>query len=76
MKKLILSIGLLLGALSLNAGVVYVAPNAVGDSTGSSWDNAMENIQMAINKAKEDETGQTVVWLKAGTYNVTKTIAV
>ena len=76
MKKLILSIGLLLGALSLNAGVVYVAPNAVGDSTGSSWDNAMENIQMAINKAKEDETGQTVVWLKAGTYNVTKAIAV
>ena len=76
MKKFILSIGLLLGALSLNAGVVYVAPNAVGDSTGSSWDNAMENIQMAINKAKEDETGQTVVWLKAGTYNVTKAIAV
>ncbi|MGN1247345.1 MAG: choice-of-anchor Q domain-containing protein, partial [Paludibacteraceae bacterium] len=76
MKKFILSIGLLLGAMSLSAGVVYVAPNAVGDSTGSSWDNAMENIQMAINKAKEDETGQTVVWLKAGTYNVTKAIAV
>lgn len=75
MKKLILSIGLLLGALSLNAGVVYVAPNAVGDSTGSSWDNAMENIQMAINKAKEDETGQTVVWVKAGTYNIPVTIA-
>lgn len=75
MKKLILSIGLLLGALSLNAGVVYVAPNAVGDSTGSSWDNAMENIQKAINKAKEDETGQTVVWVKAGTYNIPVTIA-
>lgn len=75
MKKLILSIGLLLGAMSLNAGVVYVAPNAVGDSTGSSWDNAMENIQMAINKAKEDETGQTVVWVKAGTYNIPVTIA-
>ena len=76
MKKLILSIGLLLGALSLNAGVVYVAPNAVGDSTGSSWDNAMENIQMAINKAKQDPTGTTDVWVKAGTYNIPATIAI
>ncbi|MDY2942711.1 MAG: choice-of-anchor Q domain-containing protein [Paludibacteraceae bacterium] len=75
MKKLILSIGLLLGAMSLNAGVVYVAPNAVGDSTGSSWDNAMENIQMAINKAKQDPTGTTDVWVKAGTYNIPVTIA-
>ncbi|MGM9825499.1 MAG: choice-of-anchor Q domain-containing protein [Paludibacteraceae bacterium] len=76
MKKFILSIGLLLGALSLNAGVVYVAPQAVGDSTGSSWDNAMENIQMAINKAKEDPTGTTDVWVKAGTYNIPATIAI
>ena len=76
MKKLILSIGLLLGAMSLSAGVVYVAPNAVGDSTGSSWDNAMENIQMAINKAKQDPTGTTDVWVKAGTYNIPATIAI
>lgn len=75
MKKLILSMGLLLGAMSLSAGVVYVAPNAVGDSTGSSWDNAMENIQMAINKAKQDPTGTTDVWVKAGTYNIPVTIA-
>lgn len=75
MKKFILSIGLLLGAMSLSAGVVYVAPNAVGDSTGSSWDNAMENIQMAINKAKQDPTGTTDVWVKAGTYNIPATIA-
>lgn len=76
MKKLILSIGLLLGVMSLSAGVVYVAPNAVGDSTGSSWDNAMENIQMAINKAKQDPTGTTDVWVKAGTYNIPATIAI
>lgn len=77
MKKFVLSAALLFGALALSAqGVVYVAPEACGAGDGSSWDNAMANIQMAINKAKEDPTGQTDVWVKAGTYNLTAMLAI
>ena len=77
MKKFILSIGLLLGALSLSAeSVVYVAPEACGDGTGSSWANAMGDIQSGIREAKKDVTGQTVVWVKGGTYNLAKHIVI
>ncbi len=76
MKKLFLSVSLLLGAMSLCAGVVYVAPEATGVGDGSTWDNAMSNIQMAIAKAKEDPTGQTDVWVKAGMYNLTTSVVI
>lgn len=77
MKKFVLSAALLFGALTLSAqGVVYVAPEVAGAGDGTSWDNAMGDIQLAIAKAKEDLTGQTDVWVKAGTYNLTAAISV
>ena len=77
MKKFVLSAALLFGALTLSAqGVVYVAPEAAGAGDGTSWDNAMGDIQLAIAEAKKDLTGQTDVWVKAGTYNLKAAISV
>ncbi|MGM9825798.1 MAG: choice-of-anchor Q domain-containing protein, partial [Paludibacteraceae bacterium] len=72
MKKLFLLVALCASALSLNAGVVYVAPAGAGD--GTSWESPLGNIQDAIKQAKLDETGQTDVWLKGGTYMLDSTI--
>ena len=66
MKKLFLLVALCLSALSLSASVVYVAPDGTGD--GTSWDSPLGNIQDAIVQAQQDETGQTDVWVKCGTY--------
>ena len=66
MKKQVLSLALLVASMTISAGVVYVAPDGTGD--GTSWDSPLGNIQDAIKQAKLDETGQTDVWLKGGTY--------
>ena len=47
----------------LFAGTVYVMPTASGDESGSSWANATDDIQAAI-----DALGTTEVWVAAGTY--------
>lgn len=53
--------------------VVYVASGGSGD--GTSWSSALGNIQTAISAANAlDPKGE--VWVKAGTYTVTTTIAV
>ena len=53
----------------------YVKPQKEGLADGSSWDNAMNDIQEAINDLAEkapDEKGE--VWVAAGTYEVNKRI--
>ncbi|MBQ0128384.1 MAG: leucine-rich repeat protein, partial [bacterium] len=47
-------------------GVVHVTPDGTGD--GSSWDNALSNIQEAINLAAASNP-KPRVWVKAGTYS-------
>ena len=56
---------LLMSALALQASTVYVKPTASGDESGSSWANATDDIQAAI-----DALGTTEVWIAAGTYYV------
>ena len=45
--------------------VVYVAESGSGTGDGSSWENAMTDLQQAIDKAT---AGPSAVWIKAGTY--------
>ncbi len=52
--------------------VVYVAPDGTGD--GSSWATPLGDIQQAINLAGSDRDCVKNVWIKAGTYNITKRI--
>jgi hypothetical protein len=44
-------------------GIIYVTETGSGDSTGSSWANATDNLQMAINA-----TGVRQVWVAGGIY--------
>ncbi|MDR1584705.1 MAG: hypothetical protein LBS07_00820, partial [Prevotellaceae bacterium] len=53
-------------------GVVYVKAGAVGD--GSSWTNAMGDIQAAITKAKEDGANRKDVWVAGGNFTLTANI--
>lgn len=49
----------------------YVKPQKEGKGDGSSWDNAMDDIQKAINDLAEKAPGEKgEVWVAAGTYVV------
>lgn len=69
MKKIILffalSLSLAIYAESQN-GVVYVKPGGTG--TGSSWDDALSDIQEAITVAKNDPLLRKDVWVAAGEF--------
>lgn len=47
-------------------GIVYVTQNGNGRMDGTSWDNATNNLQQAIDVATEE--GLSKVWVAAGTY--------
>lgn len=47
------------------SGIVYVRPTAFGEQDGSSWSNATNKLQMAI-----DATGAQQVYVGVGNYNV------
>ena len=48
-------------------GIVYVKPTSSGDSTGTSWANAVSDLQAAVNIANA-LGGNCQVWVAAGTY--------
>lgn len=50
------------------SGTVYVVPGGTG--SGKSWDDALGDIQTAIDKA----TGGSAVWVKGGNYSITSPI--
>ena len=72
MKRLFLMLSIGAVAISMTANpVIYVTPNGSGD--GSSWTNAFNNIQTALDAAYA--SGEyTEVWVAAGTYIVTEAI--
>lgn len=47
--------------------VIYVATEERGEADGSSWENAISNLQMAINVAAANNN-KPQVWVEAGTY--------
>lgn len=54
----------------------YVMPNRAGKGDGSSWENAMDDIQKAINDLAEDANGMKgEVWVAEGTYEIKNRIA-
>ena len=54
----------------------YVKPQKKGTGDGSSWDNAMDDIQKAINDLAEDANGMKgEVWVAGGTYEIKNRIA-
>ncbi len=64
---------LLLLGTARGQGIVYVAPGGEGNKDGSSWDNAMGDLQAAIEEAHKQyvQSGnvtQVQVWVKAGSY--------
>lgn len=61
----------------LNAGRIrYVMPTRQGTGDGSSWENAMDDIQRAINDLAEDANGMKgEVWVAQGTYEIKNRIA-
>lgn len=60
---------LLSASILKSAGVVYVVPGGTG--SGSAWNDAMGDVQSAINAASSG----TDVWIQGGTYSVTTTIS-
>ena len=79
MKKLTLLLLAVICSLSIWAepqhGSIYVKPGATGD--GSSWGNALGDIQTAINKARDngERTQRKDVWVAAGEYAITAPIS-
>ncbi len=77
MKKTIFLLIAILCAAYIGAepqnGVVYVKAGAGGD--GSSWENAMGDIQAAIAKAKEDDAKRKDVWVAGGNFTLTENIS-
>ena len=54
----------------------YVKPQKKGTGDGSSWENAMDDIQKAINDLAEDANGMKgEVWVAEGTYEIKNRIA-
>ena len=54
----------------------YVMPTRQGTGDGSSWANAMDDIQKAINDLAEDANGMKgEVWVAGGTYEIKNRIA-
>ena len=48
--------------------IIYVAPSPAGSRDGSSWDNAICEIQAAIDAAASITQNQPVIWVAKGTY--------
>ncbi|MDR1336029.1 MAG: right-handed parallel beta-helix repeat-containing protein [Tannerella sp.] len=73
MKKLALLLVVVFCSLHVGAepqnGVVYVKQGAAG--SGTSWSDAMGDIQAAINLAKATSDARKDVWVAAGTYPLT-----
>ncbi len=68
MKKLLVTVLCALCVIiNLNAKVYYVAPNGNDANSADSWGNAVQNIQIAIDKAVSGDE----IWLKAGEYTLT-----
>ena len=53
---------------------LYVKPTATGNGDGTSWDNAMNDLQAAINKLADGTGKKGEVWVAAGTYTPTRRI--
>ncbi|MDC7223418.1 MAG: cadherin-like beta sandwich domain-containing protein [Spirochaetales bacterium] len=51
-----------------NPNVVYVSPEGAGDLSGDSWENAMADLQSAMDKVHDDTDTYDQVWVSAGTY--------
>lgn len=75
MKKIILFL-LVIFSVSMYAeeknGIVYVKLNGTGD--GTSWANAMGDIQSAINTARADKAARKDVWVASGNYTISSSI--
>ena len=75
MKKIILFL-LVIFSVSTYAeeknGIVYVKLNGTGD--GTSWTNAMGDIQSAINTARANKAARKDVWIAAGNYSISTAI--
>lgn len=75
MKKLIFILALI-SSTGLYAeqknGIVYVKSGATG--TGSSWSDAMGDIQAAINAARTDNQNRKDVWIAGGNYDIQVTL--
>ncbi len=75
MKKLILLLTILLSVSAFaeeKNGIIYV--KAGGTGTGTSWTDAIGDIQTAINTAKAEDKARKDVWIAAGEYMVSTCI--
>ncbi len=75
MKKLILLLTILLSVSAFaeeKNGIVYV--KAGGTGTGSSWTDALGDIQTAINTAKAEDKARKDVWIATGEYTISTCI--
>lgn len=74
MKKLTINILALVCSISLWAlpenGVVYVTPEGAGTKDGSSWENAMDDINEALTEAVRTGGQKKDVWIAGGTYEL------
>ena len=76
MKKLLISLAVLLSMTAMaeqKNGIVYVKPGGIG--AGTSWSDALGDIQTAINTARADKAARKDVWVAAGNYTISTAIA-
>ncbi|WP_321298916.1 MBG domain-containing protein [Marinifilum fragile] len=69
-KTLVFFLSLFLYLHATGQNRIYVTQNGAGDQSGSSWENAMKDIQTAINQVAENGGGE--VWVAKGTYYPTE----
>ncbi|MDR1120718.1 MAG: right-handed parallel beta-helix repeat-containing protein [Dysgonamonadaceae bacterium] len=56
--------------VAASAKTYYVTPTGTGDESGTSWTNALSDIQAAIDAASEND----VIWVAQGTYALAATL--
>lgn len=71
LKKIIFCFFLLFNIVIANAKVIYVTPTGSGSKNGTSWNDAYDNLQTAINDANAGDT----IWVKKGNYYPTVVVA-
>jgi len=71
MKNIFLVLACII-SFSAFSQVRYVAPTSAGTGDGSSWANATNDVQAAIDFIETSGSGQ--VWVKAGTYTLNTTL--